>query len=76
MKLVPSFKVCPVGRCPYDNPARRNLAIEDIIEGMANVLERKCANAGLGCQFEGIVTTLEDHEREECPHRLREFRQD
>ena len=59
-------KVCPLGRCDYDLPVRRNLAVEDIIADA--VLPVSCANAGFGCQAMARGPQIQDH-LSECDFR-------
>jgi len=59
-------KLCPMARCAFDNPPRRNLAVEQIIAGGGVALD--CSNADHGCLVTGAVADLEEH-KPECPHR-------
>ena len=52
-------KVCPLARCDYDLPVRRNLVVEDIIADA--ILPVSCANAGFGCQAMVRGPQIQDH---------------
>jgi len=56
-------KLCPMARCGYDAPPRRNLAMEQVIAGGGVPVD--CDNAEHGCQETGMG---EEHEQE-CLHR-------
>lgn len=59
-------KRCPMARCAFDNPPRRDLAVEQIVAGGGVALD--CSNADHGCLATGAVAELEEHDPE-CPHR-------
>jgi len=59
-------KRCPMARCGYDNPPRRNLAVEQIIAGGG--VARDCDNADHGCLKTGVGEEMEEH-KVECLHR-------
>ena len=59
-------KRCPMARCAFDDPPRRNLAVEQIVASGGVALD--CSNADHGCLATGAVAELEEHEPD-CLHR-------
>jgi len=65
LPFIPA-KLCPMARCGYDAPPRRNLAVEQIIAGGG--VARDCDNADHGCLKTGMGEEMEEH-KQECLHR-------
>lgn len=52
-------QLCPLARCGYDAPPRRNLMAERILAGGAMALD--CDHADHGCPVTGVAEVLEEH---------------
>ena len=57
---------CPLARCRFDAPPRRNITVEKLIADCGMVLD--CDNADYGCGYRGAWEALEEHVVE-CPNR-------
>jgi len=52
-------QLCPLARCGYDAPPRRNLTVERILAGSGLALD--CDHADRGCLVTGVEEVLEEH---------------
>jgi len=59
-------KLCPLARCDFDQPPRRNLTAEEIVRGGGVAVD--CDNPEQGCLVTGVGKVMEEHLLE-CPYR-------
>ena len=59
-------KLCPLARCGFDQPPRRNLAAEEMVAAGSVAVD--CDNAEHGCLETGVGQEVGEHLLE-CPYR-------